>query len=683
MRAISDRLIVAAAAAMVLAPPPARAQEYEEGHPIPEIIVTADPLSSVDTHFARPIDVISEEELKTRDIRSIGELVSREPGVSSSDFGAAVGRPVIRGMSGGRVRVLEDGIGTMDASTISADHAVSTEPIFARQVEIFRGPATLLYGSGASGGLVNISTNRILDYVPDRPEVKALLQYDTASNGFTGAGGVSAGTGNVAMHLEGMLRDSGDYDIPGFGSLTPAPGDRKGELRNSSVETDSMTGGLSYVGDPGFIGISVGRFTNNYGVPGSPEGDIRIDQEQMRYDLDAALETPVPGVKELRTRWGRNDYEHDEIEESGEIGTHFSNEEWEGRFELIHQPLGNWDGVVGLQYRDRDFTAVGEEAFVPPARLESIAGFILEKGDYDDFHFEIGGRYEHQDAESTIRGADVGHDLYSVSGGAGWNYADDYQVGAAITRAQRAPSIEELFADGPHLATNAFEIGSVDLGDETSTNVDLYWHRTGGRLTFSVNLFYNRVADFIYQRENDLNGDGIADRVTDDFSGDPAEIVLDDVELLLLNHIQDDAGFYGIELETNLNLFNDERGDLHLRLWTDYVRGKIDGDDDLPRITPWRVGAGLEFASGRWSATLDYMRVNRQDSTAPLETATAAYDSLDVYAGHSIPFSGTELTVFARGTNLFDEEMRRHTSQLKDRAPLPGRSAILGLRAEY
>jgi iron complex outermembrane receptor protein len=586
-------------------------------------------------------------------------------------------------MSGGRVRVLEDGIGTMDASTISADHAVSTEPLFARQVEIFRGPSTLLYGSGASGGLVNISTDRILDYVPDSPEIKALLQYDTASNGFTGAGGVSAGAGNVAAHVDGMLRDSDDYDIPGFGSVAPGAGDREGELRNSGVDTDNVSGGLSYVGEPGYIGFSIGSFNNNYGIPGSPEGDIRIDQDQMRYDLQGELDTPAPGVRKLRTRWGRNDYEHDEIEESGEIGTHFSNEEWEGRFELIHQPLGSWDGVIGLQYRNRDFAAIGEEAFIPPAHEESIAGFVLEKGDFDEVHLEFGGRYEHQDTESDDIGADVGHDLYSLSAGAGWNYADDYQLGAAITRAQRAPSIEELFANGPHLATNAFEIGSLDLGDETSTNVDLYWHKTGGRLTFSANLFYNHVSDFIYQRENDLNGDGIADRVTEDFSGDPAEIVLDDGELLLLRHVQDDAKFYGIEMESDLSLFNDDRGDLHLRVWTDYVRGKIDSGDDLPRITPWRVGAGLDYVRGPWSANLDYMRVNRQDSTARLETATPGYDSLDAYAGYTFEYSGAELTVFLRGTNLFDEEMRRHTSFLKDQAPLPGRSALLGLRGTF
>jgi iron complex outermembrane receptor protein len=686
MHTLSGSLFLAVSAAMLIPPPAAQAQEYEEGHPIPEIVVTADPLSSVDTHFARPVDVISEEELKTRDMRSIGELVSREPGVSSSDFGAAVGRPVIRGMSGGRVRVLENGIGTMDASTISADHAVSSEPLFANQVEIFRGPSTLLYGSGASGGLVNISTDRILDYVPERPETRALFQYDTVADGFTAAGGVSAGMGAVAMHAEGMFRDTDDYDIPGFNESVPGPDAQHGTLANSDVETEAASGGLSWVGKRGFVGLSVSGLWDEYGIPGGhhhEEEGVRIDLSQLRYDLQAALEVPGAWIDEVRTHWGRNDYEHDEIEPQGGVGTHFSNEEWEGRLELIHAPMGNWDGVVGMQYRNRDFASAGEEAFVPPSEQDSIALFLFEKGDYGPLHLEAGGRYEHDASEDKVSGRDADFDLWNLSGAAGWEYAENYTVGLAVTHAQRAPSIEELFANGPHLATNTFDVGSVSLGTETSTNFDLYWHKTSGRLTFSFNLFYNRVSDFIYQRENDLNGDGTADRVAADFSGDPAEIVDEEDALLLVNHMQDDAEFYGLELESSLNLFNDDRGDLHLRIWTDYVRGKIDGGDDLPRITPWRVGAGLDYSRGPWSARLDYMRVNRQDSTARLETATPGYDSLDVYAGYTLEFSAAELTIFARGTNLFDEDMRRHTSLLKDQAPLPGRSGVFGLRAAF
>jgi iron complex outermembrane receptor protein len=694
---IRSRTVVLATLAVLGIAPAAASQEYEEGHPIPEIVVTADPLSSVDTHFAKPVDVITEEELKTRDLRSIGELVSREPGVSSSDFGAAVGRPVIRGMSGGRVRVLEDGIGTMDASTISADHAVASEPLFARQVEIFRGPSTLLYGSGASGGLVNISTDRILDHVPESPETRALFQYDTVADGLTGAGGISAGNGALAVHAEGMFRDTDDYDIAGLNETVPDADAQRGTLANSDVETEAISGSLSWIGKRSFAGLSVSGLWDNYGIPGGhhdheeegegeeehEEDGVRIDLDQVRYDLQAALEMPFPWIEEVRTRWGRNDYEHDEIEAGGEVGTHFENEEWEGRVELIHAPIGAWDGVVGMQYRNRDFTAVGEEAFVPPAGQDSIAVFLFEKGDYGAVHLEAGGRYEHDTSENKVSGQEADFDLWNLSGAAGWEYAEGFSAGLAVTRAQRAPSIEELFAGGPHLAGNTFEIGDASLDTETSTNLDMYWNKISGRLTFSFNLFYNRVSDFTYQRENDLNGDGTADRVEPDFSGDPAEIVDEEDALLLVNSVQDDAEFYGLELEAGVSLFNDYRGDLHLRVWTDYVRGKIDGGDDLPRITPWRVGASLEYRRGPWSGTLDYMRVNRQDSTAPLETSTHGYDSLEFYAGYAFEFEGAELTLFARGTNLFDEEIRRHTSFIKDQAPLPGRSGVFGVRASF
>lgn len=674
------------------------ADEYESGHPIPEIIVTADPLGSIDRHLARPVDVIDAEALRSRDMRSIGELVAREPGVSTSDFGAAVGRPVIRGLSGGRVRVLEDGIGTMDASTISADHSVTTEALFAEQVEIFRGPATLLYGSGAAGGLVNIVTRRILDYAPEHPEGRLQFQYDTAAQGYSGAGMLNAGRGPAALHLEGMFRSAGDYRIPGFGERFPDADAEHGRLDNSAVDSGSVGGGLSFIGTRGSAGIALTRYWNEYGIPGGhhhdeetghaehvteEEGGVVIDQDQLRFDLAGQVELPLPGVREVRLRLGRNDYEHAEIEPDGAVATRFDNREWEGRVELLHPTSGAWHAVSGLQFRDRDFSAVGEEAFVPPSQQESIALFALGKGDYGTLHLELGARWEREESSSRERAAGADFGAWSVSAGAGWDYAEDYSVGLALTRADRVPSIEELYADGPHLATNSFELGDPALGLETSLNFDLYWHRTSGRLTWSANLFYNRLADFIFLNELDLNGDGLADRVEADFSGDPAEILTDADELLLVRHVQDDVDLYGLELEVDLNLFNDRRGDLHLRAWTDYVRGRVAGGPDLPRITPWRIGAGLDYRRGRWSLLLDYMRVQAQHSTAPLETHTPGHDSLDLYAGYSLPVTDAELTLFLRASNLFDEEIRRHTSLLKDQAPLPGRAALLGLRVEF
>ena len=378
-----------------------------------EIIVTADPLGDVDEHMARPAQVLTKEQLESRSIHNIGEAVANELGVSSSDFGAAVGRPVIRGLAGSRVSVLENGISTMDVANIGADHAVPAEPAFARQIEIFRGPATLLFGSGASGGVVNVVNDRILKYVPGDLDADISLQYETVNDGVNGGGSFSVGAGNFAFHVDGMKRHTGDYKIPGFAELDRDPDDEmeKGVVENSSIETESVAFGASWIGKRGFIGFSVSRLDNNYGILGGHhhhgeeeghhedeedhdeeeghhedeedghggEGRPRIDLGQTRYDFEASLYDPIIGVHRIKTRFSYNDYHHDEVETGGNVGVAFDNEEMEARVEIVHHPLGGWQGAVGLQYHHKDFAALGEEDFVLPSELESIAVFLLEK----------------------------------------------------------------------------------------------------------------------------------------------------------------------------------------------------------------------------------------------------------------------------------------------------------------
>ncbi len=680
---------------------------YSQQTELEEIIVTADPLGSVDDHFIQPTQVLDSEDLKRRSIQSIGETVSGELGVTSSDFGAGVGRPVIRGMGGGRVKVLENSISTMDASTISNDHAVTSEPVFAQQIEILRGPATLLYGSGASGGLVNVVSNRIPREVPDGIEGGAVIQYETVNEGFTGSGEFNGGSGGFALHLSGMKKDTKDYDIPGFADVHHGEEEEhndeeevKGILENSSTNTESITGGLSYINDTGSIGFSVSGLNSLYGIPGhghheeaeehqdeEEEGGVTTDMEQIRYDFSASLNTPFNGIQEVKTRWGYNDYEHAEIEPSGEIGTRFSNEELEGRTEIIHDPIGNghWDGALGVQINSRDFSAVGEEAFLPPAEQDAIAVFLVEKADFGQWHVDLGLRYEDQDSES-ITGDTASHGLISFGGGASYDYGDGYELGLSVGYSQRGPAIEELFSNGPHAATNSFEIGNIALGDESSTNIDLHWHKNEGRFTFQVNLFYNLIDDFIYLQEQDLNNDGFADRVEEDFSGDVSEILDpdEDEEPLLLFHTQNDAKFMGFELEGIINLLNSDNVKLDLRTWTDYVDARLkDGGGNLPRILPWRIGAGLDYQNGPWDLNLNLVHTAKQDETAALEEATPGYNMLNLYAAYNFDIGNSTITLFARGTNLLNEEARRHTSVVKDIAPLPGRSGIFGIRALF
>ena len=740
------------------------------GESIEEIRVTAHPFSETDEHIVRPVQVLSKEELRTRSISNIGETVANELGVTSSDFGTGVGRPVIRGQSGSRVQVLENGLGTMDASSLSADHSVSTEAVLSQQVEIFRGPATLLFGSGASGGIINVVTGRILDYVPDDIEGEVALQYETVSDGMTGAGRLNFGAGNFAFHIGGMARNTDDYNIPGFAELEPGESMR-GTLANSSRKTENISGGLSWVGARGYAGFSVNHYENEYGIPGhhhhhghehghdhdedehhdddhndhdhdeesehhddddmdhhdeegehhdedehhdeggdhgheGEDGDhghddedghdhdeeeehadeegggARVEMEQTRYDFVAALDDPLPGLSRVKLRWGYNDYQHIEGEEMA--GTVFDNEEVEGRVELLHNPIGGWFGVVGVHYRHQDFAAIGAESFVPPSELESFGVFILEKTDIGRVHIELGARFEHQDS-SAETGAENNYDLFSASGGLNWDYAPGYQAGLSFSHSERAPALGELYALGPHLATTTYEIGDTGLDKEKSNNIDIYWRKTAGKLTVSANFFYNRIDDYIYMQEQDLNGDGFADRVTENFDGNPANILDPEVdeELFLVYLSQDDAEFMGFEAETRARLMDTDRGRMVLRLWADYVEGERSNDINLPRITPWRFGSGLTYSRGPLYATVNYTRVNEQDSTAPLETETGGYHLLDIHADYTFRLGGNTVTLFARASNLLDEEIRRHISFVKDQAPLPGRSGIFGMRISF
>lgn len=665
--------------------------------PVEEVIVTADPLQRADDHLVQPVSVLRGDALARASVRNIGEAVSAQPGVTSGDFGANVGRPIIRGLGGARVRVLEDGIGTMDVSTLSPDHAVAIEPVFARQIEIFRGPATLLYGSGASGGLVNVVDTRIPIALPARPGGAAYGHYDAATDGWLGALSLDAGLGeHVAVHLEGTGADSEDYDIPDFAEVNPDPGEISGTLVNSASENGSYAGGMSLLGSRGFIGFSGGRLDRRYGVPGAhhhheegageeatEEGGVTIDQAQTRFDLKGELREPLPGLVALRTRWGINDHTHIELEPDGGIGTRLQNDEWEGRIEGVHARLGRFDGVIGVQLQDRRFDASGEEAFVPASEQDSVAVFVVEKADFGPVHADIGARFEHNEARDLVQGTQVDADLYALSGGLAWRYREGYETGVSVTRAERAPALEELFANGPHLATNTFEIGDAALDLEVSTNVDVYWRRTGTRWRLDLGFFYNDIADFVFAAEQDGNGDGVADRVEEDFA-DTGLVVDEEEALLLVRQEQRDARFWGFEFESRFLLLDDARGTLDWRLWTDYVEARLSNGERVPRVPPLRVGSGLEWTRGRVSADVDVMHVTGQARLAGLETPTDSHTVVNLGVAWTLPLPGErEVIWFARGTNLLDAEVRRHTSFVKDLAPLPGASGLVGVRVTF
>lgn len=653
---------------------PVRSSKETDPTLLKSIVITADPAGGARSDIAQPVTVLSRSHLQTRDLRNIGEAVSQELGISASDYGSAVGHPVIRGLSSARVRVLENGIGTMDVSTVSPDHAVATEVLFADQVEIFRGASALLYGSGVSGGVVNVVNQRIPEQVPDEMNGDGYTHYNSVANDFTGAFRLNAGAEHFAWHLEGMRRHAGDYSIPGFAQTHPTPDTKKGVVENSNVRTKNFSSGLSYIGERGFLGIAASHFINHYGVPGSEEM-ARIQQKQTRFDIRGALDHPLPGWQKIKLHWGHNHHAHQESGDGGDE-TQLTNREWEGRFEMTHQPFANWKGVTGLQYRNRNFSSTGEEAFVPDAHMDSLGIFLLEKRNIGHWSVEVGGRFEHQWTTRKEDSFKTDHGVFSVSAGATWRFIEDYSLKGNISHTVRAPTLEELYSNGAHLATNSFEIGNTTLASEKTNSFDLSLGKQGGNLDWTLNLFASQVSHFIFLRESDLTDDGQPDRVN-------TQGLPDQNGLLLLNYEQRNANFTGVEFETIAHLLNDHRGKLDLRLWTDYVRGRLSGGSYLPRMTPLRFGGVLDYIHGPWHGRFDVMRVLKQTDTAPLETDTAGYTMLNIQLDYRLDWKRLNCNVFIRGTNLLNEEARRHTSFLKDQAPMPGRSGLAGIRINF
>jgi iron complex outermembrane receptor protein len=652
---------------------PAQAQAIPKDSVLPPVVVTGAPFENrSELDMAQPVSVLRGDDLRRKREASLGDTLSRELGVASSSFGPGAGRPIIRGLDGPRIRVLENGIGTLDLSSISPDHAVTAESLNASQIEILRGPATLLYGSGVSGGIVNVVNDRIPNQRFKSVKGNFEARGNTATEERTGAFNARGSAGQASWSIGGFRRKTGDYHIPGRANEND-PNSRKGIVENSAVNSAGVSVGGSFVGERGFIGGSFSHLESKYGVP-SPERS-KIDLKQNRYDLSGELDKPIIGFEKLKVRMGYNDYKHNEIEGTGEIATRFKNKGLESRAELWHTPIGGWKGVFGVQFRDRDFSALGEEAVIPVTKSRSTGIFLVEERNWDRWRLEVGGRGEHatQDPRGDLPSRTF--NLYNASAGLLWKFMDGYGLGLSGTRGQRAPSTEELYIKGAHRGTATFQTGDNNLTSETTSNIDLALRKTTGAVTWKVNAFHNWIGNYIFVRSADVNGDGIADRSDDTGTPDP------DGEFLVQNFVQSGARFYGAEAEAVFTLKPDE---VDLRLFTDYVRGKLDSGGNVPRITPLRFGLEFNHRTGPWTANVSATRVMRQNRRAELETSTPGYTLVNVEVSYRIKETRSNgIKIFLQGKNLLDEEMRVHNSFLKNFAPLPGRALVIGLRGEF
>jgi len=628
------------------------------------VVVRASPFDGHnDLEMAQPASVLRGERLQRRQATSLGDTLNTEPGVQSSSFGPGAGRPIIRGMDGPRVRVMDGGLGTSDLSTISPDHQVTGEPITAKQIEVLRGPATLLYGSGAIGGVVNVVTNRIPDSRQEGLYGNAEARGATGTRENTGSFQLDGGKSAFAWHLDGYKRKTGDYAIP------------SGRLANSFTDSDGFSAGGSLVGDRGYVGLSYQQLDSLYGIP-TPDAS-RINMHQRRTDVAGELLDPLPGFTRLRVKLRDSRYRHAEIESGGATGTTFRNDGSENRYELTHAKLGGWTGVLGLQTENKTLSALGEEAIIPRTVSRSRGLFLVEDMSWREFHFELGARSGRDTRRPDDPNPGRSFSLSSYSAGTVWNFVPGYALALNVTSAQRAPSTEELYSNGPHVSTASFEVGNSALNKEHSRNIDLGLRKTGGAWRAKAGLFVNRIKNYIFARSTDQDGNGVADRVDNAGAPNPAG------NFLLINYAQADARFRGLEGE--LSYRPDPLAGFGARLFGDRAEGKLPGGGgNLPRISPARLGFEADYKWGTWSTYGTLLRVFRQDRVAALESQTRGYTRLDAGIEYTLRTSENVTTMlFLRGNNLLDQDIRVHTSFIKDFAPMPGRSLVAGLRANF
>lgn len=627
------------------------------------VIVTASALRTSAEDLTQPAEVLAGSKLDAAKAPTLGETVAKLPGVQSSFFGNGVGRPVIRGMDGPRVAVLSGGLGSQDVSTVSQDHGVAIEPFLADQIEVLKGPATLLYGSGAIGGLVNVVDGRIAERALDEPvSGRAELRYDSVSHGETGMMRVDAmgADGALVLHADAVYRNQNNYDTP------------LGVQRNSFIDTKTGALGASLVGDVGFVGFSASRYENDYGNPGEPgdpsTGDrgVHLEMQQSRFEAKAGINTPFGVFTGLRASLAHTDYEHVEFE-GDEVGTRFLNTGTEGRLELTHQPLGDWVGAFGVQASRREFEAIGEEAFVPATRSKAAGLFVTEQGKWNRLQLDLGARIDRIES-SPVGAPSRAFSPLSLSAGALWKFNEAWRLSVNLDRAERAPAEEELFANGPHVATESFEIGNANLRKERANQAEIGMHFHGDRFEAKASVYQTRFDGFIYLAETGLVAD----------------------DLPVRQWTQADATFRGFEGELITHLIDDDAGKLDLRVFGDKVRAQLDPStgsgqarSNLPRIVPARVGADLSWDSETWRASLGAVRYAKQDEVAVGESATAGYTLVNAHLACHRDHDRIGWELFLDGNNLTGEVARVHTSFLKDSVVMPGRGVSAGVRVFF
>lgn len=670
------------------------------GASLPTVRVSALALGEDPKKIVNPYSIIDMNKLLSSGQATIGDALNGLPGVSSDTFGGGASRPVIRGQTSPRVKMLSDGASVLDASDISPDHAVTVDPLLAQRVEVLRGPATLLYGSGAIGGVVNVLDNKIPSALPEGGiDASVAGRVNSVAKERAAAVELSAQlSSNFVLHLESSTRRADDYKVPDW---------TESHVDGSFADSQNSSVGFSWITPRGYVGLAYSYRNDDYGLPGHnheyedchPHGSAlhcgghddddgdghdhdhghehesppTVDLMSKRIDLRGEYGDPFAGASRIRFRAASTDYRHHELED-GEIGTTFRNKGYETRVEVEHVPIGNWTGVVGFQHSNTRFSADGEEAFMPKTDTTSTGMFAVEHYQLNDaWHFELGARHEWQklqpvnDARNRPK---YDQSATSFSGAAIWEFAPDYSLTLSAARSERMPQAQELYARGVHIATNTYECGLLPsaltcggavndpdgIKKEVSNNIDLTLRKTVGDLSFSVGGFVNDSDNYIYARTLDQ---------FEDFR--------------LIKYAQRDAKFRGFEAEATYR-FNDT---VSATLFGDSVRAKFtDEGGNLPRIPASRLGARVNTNWNAFSGEIEFYRVDRQDRIADYETDSPGYNMLNLTLSYALD-DEEKSSVFLRGNNLLNQQIWNHSSFLANVIPLPGANVSAGFRYAF
>ena len=681
------------------------------------VTVTANPLGSSSLFdLAVPASVLQGQSLLLRRASTLGETLSGEPGLSGTSFGAGASRPVIRGLDSDRVRILQNGVGMLDASSLSFDHAVAVDPLIADRIEVVRGPAALLYGGNAVGGVVNVIDNRVPQEAINGVTGAIEPRFGGADNEKSGAVKIDAGNGSVAVHADMYSRKTDDTKIPGFARSTrqraadtAATAQPQGFVPNSRANSDGGALGASLTWDKGFAGLSYSGFNTNYGSP--IEAAVRVDMKSARWDLAGEVREVGGFIEAVKFKYGRTGYEHREID-AGVVGTTFKNKGYESRIEAKHGTLGPLRGMIGMQFNNADFSALGDEAFVPQTNTEARGLFIYEELPLGSWKLNAGVRVDKTQVKSAGGGAVV--PLTSASTLAGtprfgaaqtkdfapkalsfgvvYNISKTVSLAANTAYTERAPTYAELFANGPHVATGRFEVGNSSFGKEQSKAVDVALRMRSGAHSGSVGVFYNRFRNFITLADSGVTRDaaGHSSAAGDNLSdfGDGTSTVSNNAGAAS-NILPESvfravpAEFRGLEAQGRFRIM-DKGGDLDLKLKADYGRATIsDTGQPLPRISPLRLGVGLEYRLQQWNSGIDVEHAAKQNRVSTNERATDAYTLVNANVSYRFRTGAANWDAFLRGNNLLNQEARNHVSFVKDVAPMPGRGVLVGVRGLF